>query len=46
MPAVGVRPPAERPSAWAVMGAYYLTILLGVLYLRSGWGARIKALRG
>ena len=32
--------------AWATMVASYATILLGVLYLRSGMGARIKALRG
>lgn len=38
--------PLLLPFAWAVMGASYMSILLGVLYLRSGWGARIKALRG
>lgn len=38
--------PLLLPFAWAVMGASYVSILLGVLYLRSGWGARIKALRG
>ncbi len=38
--------PLLLPFAWAVMGAAYVSILLGVLYLRSGWGARIKALRG
>ncbi|CAN1489157.1 MAG TPA: hypothetical protein DEP24_10885 [Mycobacterium sp.] len=38
--------PLLLPFAWAVMGASYLSILLGVLYLRSGWGAKIKALRG
>ncbi len=31
--------------AWATMAASYVTILLGVLYLRSSLGARIKALR-
>jgi len=38
--------PLLLPFAWTVMGASYVSILLGVLYLRSGWGARIKALRG
>lgn len=38
--------PLLLPFAWAVMGASYVSILLGVAYLRSGWGARIKALRG
>lgn len=38
--------PLLLPFAWAVMGASYVSILLGVGYLRSGWGARIKALRG
>ena len=32
--------------AWVVMAASYLAILLGVLYLRSSLGARIKARRG
>lgn len=32
--------------AWATMAASYVTILLGVLYLRSSLGNRIKALRG
>ncbi len=32
--------------AWVVMGAPYVSILLGVLHLRSRFGARIKALRG
>ena len=32
--------------AWVVMVASYFSILLGVLYLRSRLGARIKALRG
>jgi len=32
--------------AWVVMAASYLSILLGVLYLRSSLGAKIKALRG
>lgn len=31
--------------AWVVMSASYLAILIGVLYLRSGLGARIAALR-
>lgn len=32
--------------AWVVMVASYASILLGVLYLRSGFGAWIKARRG
>lgn len=32
--------------AWVTMAASYVTILLGVLYLRSTLGSRIKALRG
>ena len=38
--------PLLLPFAWVVMGASYVSILLGVLYLRSRFGARIKALRG
>jgi len=38
--------PLLLPFAWVAMGASYLSILLGVLYLRSRFGARIKALRG
>ncbi|MCH9666291.1 MAG: YeeE/YedE family protein [Actinomycetia bacterium] len=38
--------PLLLPFAWAVMGASYVSILVGVLFLRSKFGARIKALRG
>lgn len=38
--------PLLLPYAWAVMAACYTSVLLGVLYLRSGLGARIKARRG
>lgn len=38
--------PLLLPWAWAVMAACYASVLLGVLYLRSNLGARIKALRG
>lgn len=32
--------------AWVVMAASYVSILLGVLYLRSGFGAWVKTRRG
>ncbi|MGI9125941.1 MAG: YeeE/YedE thiosulfate transporter family protein [Mycobacterium sp.] len=38
--------PLLLPYAWAVMAACYVSVLVGVLYLRSGLGSRIKALRG
>lgn len=38
--------PLLLPYAWVVMGTSYASILLGVLYLRSTLGARVKALRG
>ena len=38
--------PLLLPYAWAVMAACYLSVLLGILYLRSSLGARIKARRG
>jgi hypothetical protein len=38
--------PLLLPFAWVVMAASYATILLGVLYLRSGLGAWIKTRRG
>jgi hypothetical protein len=38
--------PLRLAYAWVVMAASYLSILLGVLYLRSSLGAKIKALRG
>lgn len=38
--------PLLLPFAWVVMGAAYASILVGVVYLRSGLGARISARRG
>lgn len=38
--------PLLLPYAWVVMAACYLSVLVGVLYLRSNLGARIKARRG
>lgn len=38
--------PLLLPFAWVVMGASYIAILLGIEYLRSGFGARISARRG
>lgn len=38
--------PLLLPFAWVVMAASYLTILLGVLYLRSNLGDWIKSRRG
>ena len=38
--------PLLLPFAWAVMGASYATVILGVLYLRSGFGSWIKTRRG
>jgi len=38
--------PLLLPFAWAVMGASYVTVVLGVLYLRSGFGSWIKTRRG
>lgn len=38
--------PLLLPFAWVVMGASYVTILLGVLYLRSRLGGWIKTRRG
>lgn len=38
--------PLLLPFAWVVMCASYLTVVLGVLYIRSGLGSWIKALRG
>ncbi len=38
--------PLLLPFAWAVMAIAYLTVLIGVLYLRSDLGAWIKSRRG
>ena len=38
--------PLLLPFAWVVMGASYATVILGVLYLRSGFGSWIKTRRG
>lgn len=38
--------PMLLPFAWAVMAVVYLTVLLGVLYMRSNLGAWIKTRRG
>jgi toxin CptA len=38
--------PLLLPFAWIVMAASYVSILLGVLYLRSSLGDRIKSRRG
>jgi toxin CptA len=38
--------PLLLPFAWAVMAASYVTVVLGVLYLRSGFGSWIKTRRG
>lgn len=38
--------PLLLPYAWVVMGTSYLSVLLGVMYLRSSLGSRIKARRG
>lgn len=38
--------PLLLPYAWVVMSASYLSILLGIAYLRSGAGAWIKTRRG
>ena len=38
--------PLLLPFAWVVMGASYVSILLGVMYLRSGLGSWIKSRRG
>jgi len=38
--------PLLLPFAWVVMGASYVSILLGVMYLRSGFGSWIKSRRG
>ena len=38
--------PMLLPFAWAVMAVVYLTVLLGVMYLRSGFGSWIKTRRG
>jgi len=38
--------PLLLPFAWVVMGASYMTVVLGVVYLRSGLGSRIKTRRG
>lgn len=38
--------PLLLPYAWAVMAACYLSVLLGVLYLRSNLGTWIKTRRG
>ena len=38
--------PLLLPFAWVVMGASYMTVVLGVVYLRSGFGSRIKTRRG
>jgi len=38
--------PLLLPFAWVVMGSSYVTVLLGVLYLRSSFGSWIKTRRG
>ena len=38
--------PLLLPFAWVVMGASYVTVVLGVLYLRSDFGSWIKTRRG
>lgn len=38
--------PLLLPFAWVVMGVVYLTVLLGVLYMRSNLGSWIKSRRG
>ena len=38
--------PLLLPFAWVVMGGSYVTVVLGVLYLRSGFGSWIKTRRG
>ena len=38
--------PLLLPFAWVVMCASYLTVVLGVLYLRSGFGSWITTRRG
>lgn len=38
--------PLLLPFAWVVMGASYVTILIGITYLRSGFGSWIKTRRG
>jgi hypothetical protein len=38
--------PLLLPFAWVVMGASCLTVVLGVLYLRSGFGSWITTRRG
>jgi len=38
--------PLLLPFAWAVMAASYVSVVLGVLYLRSGFGFWIKTRRG
>lgn len=38
--------PLLLPFAWAVMSASYVTIVIGVMYLRSGFGSWIKSRRG
>ncbi|MGI9163538.1 MAG: YeeE/YedE thiosulfate transporter family protein [Mycobacterium sp.] len=38
--------PLLLPYAWAVMAVVYITVLAGVLYLRSNLGAWIKTRRG
>ena len=37
--------PLLLPYAWVVMAAAYVTILLGLLYLRSRFGVWIKSRR-
>lgn len=38
--------PLLLPFSWVVMGASYASILVGVLYLRSGFGSWIRTRRG
>jgi toxin CptA len=38
--------PLLLPFAWVVMGASYVTVILGVVYLRSGFGSWITTRRG
>ena len=38
--------PLLLPFAWVVMGASYATVILGVLYLRSGLGSWVRTRRG
>ncbi len=38
--------PLLLPFAWVVMSGSYVTVILGILYLRSGFGTWIKTRRG